>query len=57
MDDHWPVGASVFAPGSAQEQVTSGKKLSIIDWNHYTKLDDYLQKIVEAIGFPKASVK
>lgn len=57
MDDHWPVGASVFAPGSAQEQVTSGKKLSIIDWNHYTKLDDYLQKIVEAMGFPKASVK
>jgi iron(III) transport system substrate-binding protein len=57
LDDHWPVGASVFAPGSAQEAVTRGKKLSIIDWNHYTKLDDYLQKIVEAMGFPTASVK
>jgi hypothetical protein len=51
------VGASVFAPGSAQEDVTRGKKLSIIDWNHYTKLDDYLNKIVEALGFPAASVK
>jgi iron(III) transport system substrate-binding protein len=57
LDDHWPVGASVFAPGSAQEVLTRGKKLSIIDWNHYTKLDDYLQKIVEAMGFPTASVK
>jgi hypothetical protein len=37
--------------------LTRGKKLSIIDWNHYTKLDDYLQKIVEAMGFPTASVK
>ena len=57
LDDHWPVGASVFAPGSAQEVLTRGKKLSIIDWNHYTRLDDYLQKIVEAMGFPTASVK
>jgi len=57
LDDRWPLGASVFAPGSAQEEVTKGKKLSIIDWNHYTKLDDYLQKIVEALGFPTASVK
>jgi len=57
MDDHWPFGASVFTPRSAQEDLTRGKKLSIIDWNHYTKLDDYLQKIVEAMGFPKATVK
>ena len=57
MDEHWPLGASVFAPGSAQEGVTRGKKLSIIDWNHYTKLDDYLNKVVEALGFPTANVK
>ncbi|HET8564380.1 MAG TPA: ABC transporter substrate-binding protein [Candidatus Binatia bacterium] len=57
MDDHWPLGASVFAPGSAQENFTRGKKLSVIDWNHYTGLDDYVQKIVEALGFPKATVK
>jgi ABC-type Fe3+ transport system substrate-binding protein len=57
MDEHWPDGASLFAPGSVQEGVTRGKKLSIIDWNHYTKLDDYLNKAVEAMGFPTASVK
>jgi ABC-type Fe3+ transport system substrate-binding protein len=57
MDEHWPYGASLFAPGSVQEGITRGKKLSIIDWNHYTKLDDYLNKAVEAMGFPAASVK
>ena len=57
MDEHWPYGASLFAPGSVQEDVTRGKKLSIIDWNHYTKLDDYLGKVAEAMGFPTASVK
>jgi ABC-type Fe3+ transport system substrate-binding protein len=57
MDDQWPYGASVFAPGSAQESITRGKKLSIIDWNHYTKLDEYLNKAVEAMGFPTATVK
>jgi ABC-type Fe3+ transport system substrate-binding protein len=57
MDEQWPYGASLFAPGSVQEDVTRGKKLSIIDWNHYTKLDDYLSKIIEAMGFPTATVK
>jgi len=57
MDDRWPFGASLFAPGSAQEEVTRGKKLSLIDWNHYTKLDDYINKAVEAMGFPTASIK
>ena len=54
MDDYWPLGASVFSPGSQQEQLTKGKKLSVVDWNHYAKVDDYLNKIVEALGFPKA---
>ena len=57
MDEQWPFGASLFTPGSAQEDVTRGKKLSLIDWSHYTKLDDYINKAVEAMGFPTASVK
>ncbi|HLN86852.1 MAG TPA: extracellular solute-binding protein [Candidatus Limnocylindrales bacterium] len=57
MDDRWPFGASLFAPGSAQEEVTRGKKVSLIDWSHYTKLDDYINKAVEAMGFPTATVK
>jgi ABC-type Fe3+ transport system substrate-binding protein len=53
MDDHWPYGASVFAPGSEQEKLTKGKKLSIVDWNGYKKLDDNVEKITAAYGFPK----
>jgi ABC-type Fe3+ transport system substrate-binding protein len=54
MDKYWPYGASVFSPGSAQEQVTKGKKLSLVDWSTYKKLDDYMEKIVAAYGFPHA---
>ncbi len=53
MDKYWPYGASIFAPGSEQEKLTRGKKVSIIDWNGYKKLDENLQKIVAAYGFPK----
>ena len=54
MDEDWPLGASVFSPGSAQEAMTRGKKLSVIDWSNYLRVDDDLKKIVEALGFPKA---
>ena len=54
MDEHWPLGASVFSPGSAQEGLTRGKKLSVVDWNNHGRVDDDIKKIVEALGFPKA---
>jgi ABC-type Fe3+ transport system substrate-binding protein len=54
IDQHWPLGASILLPGSAQEELTRGKKLSLADWQHMQKVDDYLTKIVEALGFPKA---
>ncbi len=53
MDKYWPDGASVFSPGSAQEELTKGKDLSVVDWGGYRKLDDNLEKIVEAYGLPK----
>jgi iron(III) transport system substrate-binding protein len=56
-DEHEPFGASVFAAGFAQEQVTRGKKLSVVDWNHFTKMQEYQAKVVEAYGFPKAERK
>jgi ABC-type Fe3+ transport system substrate-binding protein len=56
-DDYEPFGASVFIAGLAQEQATRGKKLSIVDWNHFSKMPDYHSKIVEAYGFPKADRK
>lgn len=54
MDEHWPLGASVFSPGSAQEGLTRGKKLSVVDWSNHGRVDDDMKKIVEALGFPKA---
>jgi iron(III) transport system substrate-binding protein len=57
MDKYWPFGASVLSPGSAQEEITKGKKLSLVDWNNYKKLDDYMEKIVAAYGFPQAQKK
>jgi ABC-type Fe3+ transport system substrate-binding protein len=57
MDKYWPFGASVFSPGSAQQEITKGKKLSLVDWNNYKKLDDYAEKIVAAYGFPQAQKK
>jgi spermidine/putrescine-binding protein len=56
-DDHEPFGASVFISGFAQEQATRGKKLSVVDWNHFSKMPDYQSKVVEAYGFPKADRK
>jgi hypothetical protein len=29
FDEHWPLGASVLSPGSAQQELTRGKKLSL----------------------------
>ncbi len=54
-DKYEPYGGSIHAPGSALEELTRGKKVSVIDWNHFQKMKEYQQKIVEAFGFPKAT--
>jgi ABC-type Fe3+ transport system substrate-binding protein len=54
IDQHEPYGASILSPGSFQEKVTKGLKLSIVDWEHVTKMEGYQKKIVEAYGFPRA---
>jgi ABC-type Fe3+ transport system substrate-binding protein len=56
-DEHEPFAASVFVAGFTQEQATRGKKLSVVDWNHFAKMQEYQSKIVEAYGFPKAERK
>ena len=57
MDEFEPFGASIYGPGTVQGQETKGKKLSLVDWDHYTRLADYQDKVVGAYGFPKAGVK
>jgi hypothetical protein len=54
IDKYEPLRASVFTSGSATEQVTRGKELSVVDWNHFAKYQDYNAKIFAAWGFPKA---
>ncbi|MBI2988438.1 MAG: extracellular solute-binding protein [Deltaproteobacteria bacterium] len=57
IDKYEPLRASVFSPGSANEQVIRGKKLSVVDWNHFTNFQEYQAKIFAAYGFPKADKK
>lgn len=56
LDEIEPFGASVYGAGSIQGQEIKGKKISLVDWDHYTKLGDYQNKIVAAYGFPKADI-
>ncbi|MGH7845100.1 MAG: ABC transporter substrate-binding protein [Candidatus Binatia bacterium] len=54
IDKYEPLKGSVFSPSSALTQVTRGKELSVIGWDHFTKFEEYSAQIVEAFGFPKA---
>ena len=44
----------MFVSGTVQEEAARGKRKSVIDWDHYIKVQEYERKIVEAYGFPKA---
>ena len=54
LDQSIPFGASLFSPGTVQAQLTEGKKVSLVDWEHFTKMQVYMGKAFEAYGFPKA---
>ncbi|MBI2985375.1 MAG: ABC transporter substrate-binding protein [Deltaproteobacteria bacterium] len=55
--DQVAIQASLLSPGSVHEQLTRGKKVSLVDWDHFQKTGDYEKKIVEALGFPRADRK
>jgi len=57
VDKYWPYGASVFSSGAAQEEVIRGKRLSVMSWEHRQEMDDWLVKIVQALGFPGGETK
>jgi iron(III) transport system substrate-binding protein len=57
MDKITPYQASIYHPGSATARITQGKKLSMVDWSHFHRIREYEEKIVEALGFPRAQVK
>jgi ABC-type Fe3+ transport system substrate-binding protein len=45
---------SIFSPETTAFQVAHARKVSLVDWQHYTKMQEYLRLVVEAYGFPKA---
>lgn len=45
---------SVFSPGTTPHQLTQGKKVTLIAWEHAPKLEELQKKVFEAYGFPKA---
>ena len=45
---------SVFFPGTTPHQLTQGKKVSLVAWEHAPKLEELQKKVFEAYGFPKA---
>ncbi|HWP60870.1 MAG TPA: extracellular solute-binding protein [Candidatus Acidoferrales bacterium] len=57
VDEFHPYGASAFIAGSAQERLLRGKRLSVVQWDHFSKLGEYQAKVVEAYGFPKEERK
>jgi ABC-type Fe3+ transport system substrate-binding protein len=46
---------SVFFPGTTPYQLTQGKKVTLVGWEHAPKLEEYQKKVFEAYGFPKAT--
>jgi iron(III) transport system substrate-binding protein len=45
---------SVFFPGTTPYQLTQGRKVSLVAWEHAPQLEELQRKVFEAYGFPKA---
>jgi ABC-type Fe3+ transport system substrate-binding protein len=54
LEEGGPYEGSVFIQGTVQEKAVRGKKQSVVDWNHYAKMPEYIKRVVEAYGFPRA---
>jgi ABC-type Fe3+ transport system substrate-binding protein len=57
MDKISPYQASIFYAGSATARATQGKKISLVDWAHFSKMREYEERIVDALGFPRPQIK
>ena len=45
---------SVFFPGTTPHQLTQGRKVALVGWEHAPQLEELQKKVFEAYGFPKA---
>jgi ABC-type Fe3+ transport system substrate-binding protein len=57
VDQYEPLIASVYSKGSAAEQALRGKKLSVVSWENNEKMEQWIAKLTEAYGLPKADLK
>jgi len=57
LDEHEPYGASVLIPGSKQQELAKGRKLSVVMGSDQSKMEEWVAKVVEAYGFPKIQSK
>ena len=57
MDEHEPLVASLYSKGSAAEQAIRGKKLSVVNWEQNVQIEQWIEKLTEAYGFPRATTK
>jgi len=55
VDEHEPLKSSVFAPNSALQKITNGKKLAVNGWDTWHNTPKWMKMAIEAFGFPKAS--
>jgi len=55
--DEIDFAATIFTPGSVQEQLTRGKRVSLLAWDHYQKIAKYEEEIIKASGFPHVEKK
>jgi ABC-type Fe3+ transport system substrate-binding protein len=55
--DNTDIAASILSLGSVHEQLTRGKRVSTVGWEHFQRVGEYEKKIVEALGFPSADTK
>ena len=51
--DDVDLAASIYSPGSVHEQLTKGKQVSVVAWEHYSKMGKYEEEIAGAFGFPR----
>jgi len=52
--DEVDLAASIYSSGSVHEQLTKGKQVSVVAWEHYFKMGKYEEEIARAFGFPRA---
>jgi hypothetical protein len=55
--DDVDVAATIYTPGSVHEKLTRGKKVSVLAWEHFSKMGSYEEEIIKAFGFPRAERK